>query len=181
MLYLLLAHGFEEIEALGTVDFLRRCNIDVKMASIVGTREVTGAHGISVMTDCMLRKGDIEQSDGVILPGGMPGAESLRTNAIVRRLVATMNAKGKLVAAICAAPMVLGDIGILNERRAVCYPGFEEWLKGAEVPHVLPVVEDGNIITAKGPGITIPFASAIASRFVDEATVDAVKQGMLIQ
>ena len=180
MLYLLLTNGFEEIEALGTVDFLRRCGLDVRMASVTGTRMVTGAHGIPVMADCLIRLGDIEASDGIILPGGMPGAETLRTNTVVRRMVEKMNAGGKLVAAICAAPMVLGDCGLLKSRSATCYPGFEDWLHGAIVPEGIDVVEDGNIITSRGPGLTIPFAAAIACRFVDNEEVEAVKRGMLI-
>ncbi|MBQ7635442.1 MAG: DJ-1/PfpI family protein [Bacteroidaceae bacterium] len=180
MLYILLANGFEEIEALATVDFLRRSGVDVRMASVTGTRMVTGAHAIPVMADCLMRRAEIEQSDGVILPGGMPGAETLRTNAVVRRIVETLAAADKLVAAICAAPMVLGDCGLLKGRRAVCYPGFEPWLKGAEVPEGEVVVEDGPFITSKGPGTALPFAEAIARRFVSAEQVEAVKNGMLL-
>ncbi|MBP3228687.1 MAG: DJ-1/PfpI family protein [Bacteroidaceae bacterium] len=179
MLYILLANGFEEIEALGTVDFLRRCGLEVKMASVIGARMVTGAHGIPVMADCLVRRNDIEAGDGVILPGGMPGAETLRKNPTVRRIVETCNASGRLVAAICAAPMVLGASGILHGREATCYPGFETWLRGADyMPH--DVVECENIITAKGPGLTIPFAAAIARRFVTAEVVDNVKEAMFV-
>lgn len=180
MLYILLANGFEEIEALATVDIIRRAGIDIQMASVEGVRAVTGAHGISVMADCLIRRGDIEQSEGIILPGGMPGAETLRKNAAVRKLVQVMASKNALVAAICAAPMVLGDVGVLKGRKATCYPGFEKWLQGADYQEEAFVVEDGQFITAKGPGVTVPFALSIARRFVSEDTVNSVSQGMIL-
>ena len=179
MLYLLLANGFEEIEALGTVDFLRRCGIEVKMTSITGTRMVTGAHNIPVMADGIMRRGTIESSDGVILPGGMPGAETLRASTVIRRALKLLDATDKLIAAICAAPMVLGDCGLLTKRSATCYPGFEGWLQGATILKNANVVEDGNIITANGPSAMIPFATAIARRFVSDEKIEAVKRAML--
>ncbi len=181
MLYLLLANGFEEVEALGTVDFLRRCGLNVLMGSITGRRMVTGTHQIPVMADCLLRHSNIGNSDGIILPGGMPGAENLRKNNTVERSVRTLFDTNKLVAAICAAPMVLGHCGILNGRNATCYPGFETWLHGANVCKEQNVVEDGNIITARGPAFTFQFAAAIARRFVNEDVVNQVTQGMLFQ
>lgn len=181
MLYILLAHGFEEIEALGTVDFLRRLDIEVLMASVTGGRLVKGAHGIPVMTDCLFRRGNAASSDGIILPGGMPGAENLRTNSAVRRSVQALDGEGKLLAAICAAPMVLGDCGILEGRKAVCYPGFEHWLHGAHLMKRPGVQEDGHIITAKGPAFTLDFAAAIALRFKDETAVQRAREGMLFK
>lgn len=179
MFYILLAHGFEEIEAFGTVDFLRRCGLEVKIASVEGVRSITGAHGITVLTDCLVRQFNVIQSQGLILPGGMPGAEKLRDSMLVKKTVMAMAKRNKLVAAICAAPMVLGVTGVLKDMRATCYPGFEPYLKGAIIEDAL-VVEDENFITAKGPGATIDFAAAIARRFVSEKTVENIKRGMIV-
>lgn len=179
MLYILLAHGFEEIEALGTADFLRRCGLEVKIASVEGVRSVTGSHGVTVLTDCLLRQSNVMQSQGLILPGGMPGADKLKNTVMVKKALVSMAKKNKLIAAICAAPMALGALGLLKGVKATCYPGFEPHLEGAVIEDAL-VVEDANFITAKGPGATIDFAAAIARRFVSEEIVEGIKRGMII-
>lgn len=178
MLHIFLADGFEEIEALATVDILRRCGIDVQMVSTTGKRLITGAHGIPVMSDALLRRSEYADCDGIILPGGMPGAKNLLQSEALRKALLSHAAERKLIAAICAAPIVLGLNGLLKGRRATCYPGFEEDLREAECTG-RPVEEDGNIITAYGPAAARDFAAAIARRFVPDETVDRVLHDMM--
>lgn len=178
MIHLFLADGFEEIEALATLDVLRRCGLVVKTISCAGTRTVMGAHNIPVLADEIFRGGDYAESDALILPGGMPGAKNLLEHEGLHKALVAQNERGALVAAICAAPMVLGQHGILADRKATCYPGFEQMLTGAE--HLTDyVVEDGNVITGKGPAAAVEFGFAIASRFVSPAKVAEVRSGML--
>lgn len=180
MIHLLLADGFEEIEALATLDILRRCGLLVTTISINGTRLVEGAHGIPVMADNVFRQAKLAESEAIILPGGMPGAKNLLDSEGLRKTLLAFNERGGLIAAICAAPMVLGQHGLLQGRNATCYPGFEDKLTGAT--HCSEyVVEDGNIITGKGPAAAVEFACAIASRFVTAERVAEVKQAMLYQ
>ncbi len=179
MLYVIIAEGFEEIEALTTVDILRRLNLEVRTVSINGARQVIGAHGIRVMVDQLLRINEFQYAQAIILPGGMPGAENIGNSTVIHRLLKAVNDKGTLIAAICAAPMVLGACGILKGKRATCYPGFEDKLTGATTCTDM-VVEDGNIITAKGPGASAEFAFAIARRFVSEAEIEQVRRGMFL-
>lgn len=178
MIHLFLADGFEEIEALATLDILRRCGLLVSTISCTGTRSVTGAHNLTVMTDNIFRATEINDSDALILPGGMPGAKNLLDNEGLRKVLMAQHNRGGLIAAICAAPMVLGQHGILEGKRATCYPGFEEHLTGAEVVADY-VVCDGNIITGKGPAAAKEFAFAIASHFVSAERITEVKTGML--
>ena len=179
MLHIFIADGFEEIEALTTIDILRRCGIEVATVSVTGTRLIKGSHGIPVMVDTVFRKGEIYQSQGLILPGGMPGAQNLSLHEGLRKSLIAHNLRETLIAAICAAPMVLGRRDLLNGRRATCYPGFEHELRGAQVVDDR-VCEDGHIITARGPGCTVDFAFAIAARFVDSATISRVRADMLL-
>ena len=122
MLHIFIADGFEEIEALTTIDILRRCGIEVATVSVTGTRLIKGSHGIPVMVDTVFRKGEISQSQGLILPGGMPGAQNLSLHEGLRKSLIAHNLRETLIAAICAAPMVLGRRDLLNGRRATCAP-----------------------------------------------------------
>ncbi len=162
MVYLFLAEGFEEIEALATVDILRRCEIDIKTVSITDSLTVLGTHGISVLAD--IKKEDINEDDidAIILPGGLPGADNLETCPYLTDLLTRVAKKGVLLAAICAAPKVFGVLGLLSGVKATCYPGFEGKLVGA-ITKRKGVVTDKNFITAKGAGVTHEFAFAIAS------------------
>lgn len=180
MLHLFLAPGFEEIEALVTLDVLRRCGLDVTTISIAGRRMVPGVHNIAVTADDLFRVSALESSEGLILPGGMPGAQNLMQHDGLLRQLLAHNQKGTLIAAICAAPMILGKLGILNGRQATCYPGFEAYLQGAKVTGDL-VVSSDNIITGKGPGASFPFAFEIASRFVSRELVERVKFDMHLE
>ncbi len=166
MVYCFLADGFEEIEALATVDILRRAGIEVKT---VGINEdvVTGSHNISVTAD--IREKDVildSAVEAVILPGGMPGTLNLQKSECVNAAVDYAVKNNILVCAICAAPLILGNKGILNSKNATCYPGFENELKGAFVTSE-SVVKDGNIITGKGAGVAIDFALSIVSAIKD--------------
>lgn len=178
MVILFLADGFEEIEALATVDILRRCGIDVKTVSVSNSSAVMGTHHIPVVAD--LRLSEIEGIDpeAVILPGGLPGADHLQASGEVNAVLAACAAKGGLVAAICAAPKVLGAAGLLKGRRAVCYPGFEEELVGAQTGSERVAV-DGNVITSRGAGTAHDFAFAIAKWLGKEAEAKRVRESML--
>ncbi len=159
MYYLLLAEGFEETEMIAPLDVLRRGGVLVKTVGVTG-KTVTGAHGVAIEADCLPEEVLVEEAEGVILPGGMPGTKNLQESQFVQGLIKGCAQKGGLLAAICAAPMVLGEQGLLKGKKAVCFPGFEEYLKGARVED-LPVVTDGNVITAKGAGAALAFGAAI--------------------
>lgn len=167
MLYILLANGFEEIEALATVDIIRRANIEIKTVGVCG-EFITGSHNITVKTDLSIEDvcltGDIE---GVILPGGIPGTPNLETNDEAMKLLDFAYNNGKLIASICAAPSIFGHKGMLKGVNATCYPGFEKELDGAEISGEY-CVTDGNIITAKGAGASFEFAFAIVNYILNE-------------
>lgn len=165
MLYLFLAEGFEEVEAIATLDVLRRAGVDVKTVGITGN-PVTGSHGVPMTPDLTAEEAvPAEDLEGVILPGGMPGTKNLEASSTVRDLLQYASDKGLLIAAICAAPSVLGHLGYLEGKQATCFPGFEPELHGA-TPTGKSVTEDGNIITGKGAGAAHLFGEAIAARFV---------------
>lgn len=154
---LFLADGFEEIEGLTVVDLLRRAKIDVDMVSVMGRKEIVGAHQIKVVADTLIEEMDFSHSKMLVLPGGMPGTLYLKEHAQLRSLLLTFYEEGKQIAAICAAPTVFGDLGILEGKRAVCYPGMEDGLVGATVCFD-PVMTDGTITTSRGMGTAIDFS-----------------------
>lgn len=177
MVYVFLANGFEEIEASTTVDFLRRAGLDVTVVGIGGS-EITGSHGIKVVTDSITVH--FEDMQAVILPGGMPGTLNLEKASLVQESLQYADEHHLLIGAICAAPSVLGHKGLLVNKNATCYPGFERELTGALVSDA-PVVQDGNIITAKGAGVTIEFAAKIVSALLSAETANTVKEAMQCQ
>jgi 4-methyl-5(b-hydroxyethyl)-thiazole monophosphate biosynthesis len=162
-----LATGFEEIEALTTVDLLRRAGIEVDMISISKELEVEGGHGICVKANKKMENLDFNSYDALILPGGMPGTINLGKNNRLMEEVVKQNQKEKLVAAICAAPSLLCKICILKGKNACCYPGYEKELLGANVKNHA-VEKDGNIITSRGAGTAIDFALEIISTLAGE-------------
>lgn len=180
MIFMFLATGFEEIEALATLDVLRRFGLEVSTVSVTGTRLIHGAHGIPVMADTLFRRADAEACDCVILPGGMPGAKNLMACDALRRALLAHNKKGTLIAAICAAPFILGELGILEGKKATCYPGLEDRLHGAITKGNL-IEEDGNIITGKGPGAAMDFAFAIAAHFVEKPMLERMRYEMVLK
>ena len=180
MVHIFLANGFEEIEALTTLDILRRAEIPVQTVSISGSRSVTGAHGLTVKADAIFRLSAVQESDCLILPGGMPGADNLRMHSGVRRAVQEQVARGAYVAAICAAPaLVLGTCGALQGKKATTYPGFEDKAHGATYTK-RGIETDGTIITAKAPGFTFEFAFTIVEALKGSDAVKAVKRGMCL-
>lgn len=158
-----LADGFEEIEGLTVVDILRRAGVDISMISINGKKKVTGAHGIALDTDEDIAQCDPDDLDMLVLPGGMPGTTNLAACEKLIEALKKADLEKRGIAAICAAPSVLGDLGFLKGKKAVCYPGFESRLTGAEVLAV-PVVTDGHITTSRGMGTAIAFALELTER-----------------
>ena len=181
MIYVHLAKGFEEIEALTVVDLLRRAAIDVETVSCDAGREVTGAHGITVEADTLFVSADYENAEMIVLPGGMPGTTNLlRHEKLCQKIRGFAASEDKKVAAICAAPMILGQLGLLEGKRATIYPGMEEELAGAIVAgEEEKVVTDGNIMTSKGPGTAMEFALAIIKWVKGEEAYEEVKNGLI--
>ena len=178
MVYLFFATGTEEIEALATVDILRRAGIDVQIVSITNERTVVGAHGIRIEADAIISQVNFATAQMLILPGGMPGATNMADNATLIERVRDHAYIGRPIAAICAAPLVLGRLGLLEGKRATCSPGFEGELRGATYTAAL-VEQDGQYITGKGPAAVFDFAYAIVERLKDKATADQLRAGML--
>ena len=158
--FIFLAPGFEETEAITPTNILRRAGIEVSIISIASQKEVTGSHGITVIADSLFEDTDFSKGEILILPGGMPGAKNLNDHAGLKKLILDYNSKGKYISAICAAPMILGEMGLLKEEKAISYPGYEKHLIGAQVTEERAVVS-GKFITAKGPGVAIEFALKI--------------------
>ena len=174
---ILLADGFEEIEAITPVDFLRRAGIKIYISSI-DKETVTGAHHIEIKADCLINALPSDL-DCVILPGGMPGAENLAQCQCVIKLLDNMNANNKLIAAICAAPaVVLAQNGLLKGRQFTCYPGFEDKVTGADFS-AERVVQDGNFITSRGPGSAAEFSLAVIAYLLGSTVANSVKEETL--
>ncbi|WP_407383004.1 DJ-1 family glyoxalase III [Ruminococcus sp.] len=177
MIYCFLADGFEEIEALATIDILRRAEIEVTTVG-VGGKVICASHGIPVTADITLEQFQPDDKlEGVILPGGMPGTKNLLAAQGVRDAVTFAAEHGRLVCAICAAPMILGRMGILSGKKATCFPGFENELAGASVC-TDKVVVDGKVITGKGAGCALEFGFAITAQLKGEAVAESVAASM---
>lgn len=175
-----LADGFEEIEGLTVVDLLRRADIDIEMVSITGCLTIHGAHGIDVSADVLFENADFSATELFVLPGGMPGTLNLKAHEALGELLTAAFKAGKYVAAICAAPIVLGHLGILKGKKATCYPAadLEAQLTGAE--HLpVPVVTDGNVITSRGMGTAIEFAAVLIAKLKNQETADALLESIV--
>ncbi|MEW5814836.1 MAG: DJ-1 family glyoxalase III [Spirochaetota bacterium] len=173
----LLAEGFEEVEAVTAIDFLRRAGIRVVVAGINGI-DIKGSHDIVVAADMRANKLTADL-DGVVIPGGMPGAKNISVSDYAVNLIKKLYEKGMLIAAICAAPaVVLEPTGILQGKKATCYPGLEEKLNGVDFQESRVVV-DGNIITSRAPGTAAEFAIAIIRYLVGEETAEKIRTGTL--
>ena len=177
MVYMFLAEGFEEVEALCPLDLLRRAGVKISTVG-VGSKVVRGSHGIEVVADIttyeaekMLEK---NPADMVILPGGMPGTLNLQADETVNRFIAYANENGKYLAAICAAPMILGELMLLEGKEAICYPGFEDKLHGAKISEK-SVAVDGRFITGKGMGVALDFGLALVSILVSGEKADELR------
>jgi 4-methyl-5(b-hydroxyethyl)-thiazole monophosphate biosynthesis len=187
----LLAEGFEEVEAVSPVDYLRRAGLEVTTAALGPARLVTGSHGIGVQADATLaelaaKAGDIPRLcralDALLLPGGLPGAANLAASADVAALAGAMARGGKLIAAICASPaVVLAPLGLLEGRRFTCYPGMEQGLERAGPWSEDPVVIDGNLVTSRGAGTAAAFAVAIIGELLGEAAGTKLARSVLLE
>lgn len=166
-----LAEGFEEIEGLMVVDLLRRAGITVDMVSISDSQMVSGSHKITVTADKLIKDIDFEVYDLLVLPGGMPGTIHLGECQVLCDALVKACENGQKIAAICAAPTVFGKLGLLQGKKACCYPDMEDGLVGAEVSF-LPVTVDGNITTSRGLGTALPFALSLIEQLIDKETAD---------
>ena len=174
MIYLFLAQGFEETEAVVPLDLLRRAGAEVRTVGIGGKR-ITGSHGIEVTADLEEGRADLSDMEMLILPGGVPGTPNLEKSAAVRAAVSYCAENGKKVAAICAAPSILGHMGLLSGHGAACFPGYEKDLKGAEVT-MAPVCVSGNIITARGAGVALLFGLKLVEVLFGKKKSDEIKE-----
>lgn len=154
LVYVFLAEGFEEVEALAVVDVLRRADIDTKMVSISNDYEVKSSHDVIIKADLLIKDADFEKADMIFLPGGIPGTPNLASNEVLIKNILEFNEQGKKLAAICAAPSIYGELGLLEGKTASCYPGYEDKLKGAEYKRE-KFITDGNITTGRGMGSAI--------------------------
>ena len=176
MIYAFFANGFEEVEAITSVDVIRRAGIDIATVGI-GSKNITGSHGITVVCDLDETQADIDNFDGVLLPGGMPGTLNLEKSSTVNKFLDKAFETDRLICAICAAPSILGHKNMLIGRRAVCFPGFENELNGAVVTDSY-VETDGNLITAKGMGSAVDFGLAVVEAIMGSATAVNLKASL---
>ena len=180
MIYLFLADGFEEIEAITVVDIVRRADIDIKLISISGALTMTGAHNIVIEADELFENIDFSTGQMLILPGGMPGSNNLRDFKPLCDLILEYNNQNKYIAAICAAPFIFGQLNILEGKKATCYPGFESELKGS-ILSTDNVVINNNIITSRGPATASDFAFEIVKLLTNNDIETSVAKGMLFR
>ena len=174
------ADGFEEIEAVGVIDVLRRLGIEVVIASLSGADPVRGAHDMKISADIDFATVNPGDFDAVFLPGGMPGSTNLRDSEKVISLLRKMNDNGKIVSAICAAPIALAKAGLLRGKTFTMYPGFESTL-GGDLPTGNPAEADGNIITGKGPGCVFAFAKKLAFALGKGSDIAQLFGGMFVE
>lgn len=179
MVYLFMADGFEEVEGLTVVDLVRRAGIELKTVSVMGRIEVTGAHGIEVKADCLFEDMK-EPAEMLILPGGVPGTPNLKAHKGLQQLICKSAEQGIYLAAICAAPTVYGELGLLKGKKATCYPGLENGLLGAEVVYD-NVVTDGNFITSRGVGTAIDFSLRLVELLKNKAEADKIAKAIVYQ
>ncbi len=177
MITVLLADGFEESEAIIPVDMLRRAGLDCKTVGVYG-RIAVGSHNIPVVCDIEANEINFDDVSTVILPGGMPGTLNLKKSEFVINLVKHVYKRGGRIAAICAAPSILGGMGLLKGKNAVCYPGFENELDGAKVSE-LSVVTDGNITTAKGMGVALEFSKELITLILNKDTAEKISRSIM--
>lgn len=173
MVYVFLADGFEIIEALSPVDMLRRAKIETKLVGVTG-EIVTSSCGVAVKTDMLIDEFDFYDVEAVVLPGGMPGTLNLENNQTVQNIIDNASNTNGFICAICAAPSILGHKGLLNEKEATCFPGFENALEGATLSEDF-VVTDGKFITARGAGVSIDFGLEIVKQLRGEELSNEIR------
>ncbi len=180
MLYIFLAEGFEEVEALTVVDLLRRAKCDITSVSITGNKAVCGSHGITVMADALYEEVNFDNAKMLILPGGMPGTTNLQAHEGLTALLKENHAQGVMLAAICAAPMVLAQLGLLNGEKATIYPAMKDELEKAVYSENMVVKSRNNIITSRGPGTAMYFALALIEELKGTEMMENIKEGVLL-
>ena len=178
-IFILIADGFEEVEALTPADVLNRAGFDVKLVSVNNELLVTGAHRITVKCDLLIEQLVADEAIMLILPGGMPGTSNLMLNENVKLSILEFYKQDKWIAAICAAPMILGEMELLKGKTATCYPGYEKHLIGAKVVE-LPAVTDGKFITGRGIGTAMAFSLEIVKNLIDQKTADELARKMVV-
>lgn len=178
MIYIHLAEGFEEVEALTAADVLRRAGCEAELVSVTGEILVTGTHGIPVAADRLFEDADYADCEMIVLPGGLPGATNLLEHEGLKAQIRAFASEGKRLAAICAAPMILGAHRVIDGKRATIYPGMESHLSGA-VPSGETVTVDGNIITGQGPALAMEFALQLVEEVKGKRVRDEVAAGLL--
>jgi 4-methyl-5(b-hydroxyethyl)-thiazole monophosphate biosynthesis len=176
-IYVFLTTGFEEVEALAAVDVLRRAGLNVKTVSVESSRQVEASHQVEVTADLLFGEADFSDAELLVLPGGTTRLNEFEK---LKTLLLYFDKVGGKIAAICAAPMVLGGLGLLNGKKATCYPGFEKFLTGATLATDLPVATDGNIVTGKGPAFALEFALTLVEAVAGKAKRDEVAAGLLV-
>lgn len=176
--FIFLATGFEETEAIAIIDVLRRADISTTIVSVTGQTAVTGSHGISVVTDALFEVVNFTEGQMLVLPGGMPGTNNLEAFAPLTKLINEYYKSGKYLAAICAAPLILGKMRLLRNEEAICYPGYEEHLEDAILSKER-VVRSGKIITGKGPGTAIEFGLLLVETLKGKELADTIKKAMI--
>ena len=180
MVYCFLADGFEELEAIAPVDVLRRAGVEVITVGVTGNI-INGRHGIKVVPDCTIDEIELgDKLEGIILPGGLPGATNLEESAEVQKAIDYAANENRLVCAICAAPQILGHKGLLKGREAIAYPGFEKELEGALISSNFVAV-DGNFITAKGAGVATEFGLEIVSAIKGRDAAESIRSAIQCQ
>ncbi len=175
-----LADGFEEIEGLTVVDILRRAGVETETVSVMGRKQINGSHGIRVEADKLFEEADVADADMLVLPGGMPGTLNLKAHEGLKEQIIAFDRAGKNIAAICAAPSVLGALGLLKGKKACAYPSFEDQLDCAEVLQV-PEVTDGNITTGRGMGAAIPFALELTAILCGKEKAEEIKESIVYE
>ena len=176
--FVFLANGFEEVEAITPIDLLRRADINVTTVSISENKEVIGAHNVSFIADVLINEADFSDIDLLLLPGGMPGTTNLNACEELKRLIKKHALESKLIAAICAAPIILGQMSLLEGEKAVCYPSFENQLMGADVQYN-KVQKSNNIITARGAGCVIEFSLAIIEALCGKSKSEEIAKSII--
>lgn len=180
MVYMFLANGFEEIEALYTLDVLRRASVEIQTVGI-SSKTATGSHGIPVICDITANQLPFtDEFDMIILPGGMPGSSNLDSDKSVDKYIKIASENDKFICAICAAPFILGKRGLLKDKKATCFPSFEKYLEGAYVTDA-GVVRDGKIITGRAMGSAHDFAFTILEALKGKESADQIKKSIILK
>jgi 4-methyl-5(b-hydroxyethyl)-thiazole monophosphate biosynthesis len=171
--YLFLATGFEEVEALTVLDILRRGKVDCQTVSIMGDYDVTSSHNVTVRADLLFDEKNLEDGDMIILPGGIPGTPNLKAHKGLEQLILKYKDEGKYLAAVCAAPTIYGEMGLLQGKNATCYPGMEEGMVGAN-KLTDRVVQDGQFVTSRGMGTCVDFGLKLLALLENEALSEEI-------